>query len=284
MKKYLLLTMALAVTTQIHVQAQELKTFGNLLNKKGGIWNKSIIKGSAGYSFSKITFTDSTKAIKQYYRNAINLNVDINPYKDFYFKTNLYFDLTPSEIEPLWIADIFYQIGVYNWRKNTFSYGYENYGPNRFRNSPASFTDNLKRGHLFVKYKLEFSKEKPSGLFFDKTSKISIEPFFRVHPEYADSLQNAIGNGKIVAGSSFRYTVFKNIYLETALYFYPVSNSKLPWDPDYTYGFGIFDWRPMTVNFTYGNWISNRFPWNDKKVSNHGFMNGEFKLFINYAF
>lgn len=249
---------------------------------KSKILGKGIIKGSAGYSLSKISFIDIEKKLQSYYRNAVRFNIDINPYKDFYLKTNMYFDVKPPTTEPIWIADFSYQVGVYNWRKNTFSYGYENYGPNRFSKAPVPFFDNLKRGHLFVRYKMEISK-KGSVFFQDETSKISIEPFIRVNPEYADSLQNTFGYGKLVTGTAISYTVFKNIYVESAVYLYPIKGSKLPWDPDYTYGFGIYNWQPLTVNFTYGNYIANRFSKATQPLKYHRFMNGEFRVFLNFS-
>ena len=44
---------------------------------------------------------------------------------------------------------MFYSLGVYNWKDNTFSYGYENYQPNRFDGS-YNFLTNMKRGFFFV--------------------------------------------------------------------------------------------------------------------------------------
>ncbi len=67
------------------------------------------------------------------------------------------------------------------------------------------------------------------------------------------------------------------------LHYYPIGETKLPWDADFTYGFGISDWRAFKLNFSYGNWIANRFPWNMKELDYHNFMNGEFVLSFTYS-
>ena len=91
-------------------------------------------------------------------------------------------------------------------------------------------------------------------------------------------------NGKPTAGIAVRYTCFWNIYFESAVYFYVHPTlEKEPWDPDYTYGFGYFDWRSFRLSLIYGNWAVNRFPWNKTYYPNYGFLDGNFRLAANFT-
>jgi hypothetical protein len=271
MKKYLILLTLLVVNI---INAQD-KTFFN-----------DKIKGDIGYSLSKISYLDTDDTLQEYYRNSLKINLNINLWRDFYIKNTFYVDFNKSDVEPTWLSDYFYQIGNYNWRNKTFSYGYENYQPNKWDNFADDFFTNLKRGYFFGSYKYEITKpEKKESfkiLFWDKTSKIELSPILKIHPEYADEFNEFAGNFKPILALNIRYVIIKNIYIEAGLFYYPVQESKLPWDPDYTYGFGIFDYRKFKINFSYGNWIANRFTWNTKELDHHGFLNGEFTLNFTY--
>jgi hypothetical protein len=270
MRKQLII---LAVLIVQNVIAQD-KTFFN---------NK--LKGDVGYSISKISFIDTEDVLQEYYRNAVKINLNINFWEDFYFKNTFYIDINKSDIEPVWLSQYFFQIGNYNWRNKTFSYGYENYQPNRWDNFTDDFFTNLKRGYFFGSYKYVITKPKDkesfSPLFWDETSKIDITPIIKIHPEYADELNEFAGNFKPIMALNIRYVIIKNIYVEAGLFYYPINETKLSWDPDYTYGFGIFDYRKFKVNFSYGNWIANRF--GTKELEYHGFLNGEFAANFSYS-
>jgi len=272
MKKYLILLAILFVQL---VNAQEKTLFNNKL------------KGDIGYSLSKISFIDTEDVLQEYYRNAVKINLNINFWRDFQFKNTFYIDINKSDIEPVWLSEYFFQIGNYNWRNKTFSYGYENYQPNKWDSFFEDFYTNLKRGYFFGSYKYVITKPKNKEslkpLFWDETSKIDISPIIKIHPEYQDEFNEFAGNIKPIVGVNIRYVIIKNIYVEAGLFYYPVQESKLPWDPDYTYGFGIFDHRKFKINFSYGNWISNRYSWNTTELDYHGFLNGEFVLNFTYS-
>jgi hypothetical protein len=74
------------------------------------------------------------------------------------------------------------------------------------------------------------------------------------------------------------------MYVESAVYYYPEEKlKKAPWDPDYSYGFGYFDWRSFRLSVTYGNWAVNRFPWNEQTDYPHyGFLDGNFRIIANW--
>jgi len=257
-------------------------------NKKPFLFKgENIIRGDIGYSFSKVSYLDTTNILYEYFRHSIKLNLNINPWRNFYFRNTFFIDLNDSDIKPPWLSNYYYQIGIYSWRNKTFSYGYENYQANKWEGFFDNFYTNFKRGYFFVSYNYIIQKPKSKSrfrpLFWDETSKISLKPIIKVHPEYQDEFNDFDGYFKPVAGMNIRYVIIKNIYIETGLYYYPIHKTKLPWDPDFTYGFGIFDSRPFKINFSYGNWIANRFPWNTKELDYHNFLNGTFGLNFTYS-
>jgi hypothetical protein len=267
--------------------AQEKKYpehFGDVFKSKKCLLGKKIIKGDVGFATSKISFINDQGNLREFFRVTNKVNFNINLFKDFYIKNTFYFDLIKNEEAPLWLANHFYAIGVYNWRNKTFSYGFENFQPNRFKNAQFDYWTNLKRGLLFVSYNYELSKINfpKNPLFFDNTSKFVFVPLLRLQPEFVNANNQKAGNLRPILGTNIRYVIYKNIYIETGLFYYPITKTRLPWDPDFTYGFGIFDYRAFKVNMSYGNWIANRYPWANKEIK-HGFMNGEFTLNINYA-
>jgi hypothetical protein len=71
--------------------------------------------------------------------------------------------------------------------------------------------------------------------------------------------------------------------VEGAVYYYfsPMF-TQLPWDPDYSYGFGYFDWRSFRVSLTYGNWAINRFGGKNKLYPTYNFLDGQFKVMVNW--
>jgi len=258
--------------------------FGDLFGSTRFLLGKRIIRGDVGTSFSRISYSDQPGKLTEFYRSALRTNLVLNPFSDFQIRGTLYTDFISREKAPIWLADFFYQVGYYNWRDYTFSLGYENYQPNRFRNAQIDFLTNARRGHFFLSYTIALLKHNDSwsGRFSDETTKILVIPIVRVQPEYVDMQNQRAGNWRPVAGSSIRYILFRNIYVESAAYWYPIAGTRLPWDPDFTYGFGISNWRAFKLNLTYGNWIANRFPWESEGIP-HGFLNGEFVLNFTFA-
>ncbi len=238
------------------------------------------INGSVDLFYNKITYLDNNFKTINYNRYGLGFNINAKLYKEFQLRLSFYADLNQDETKPKWLSNLYYAIGNYNWRNKTFSYGYENYQPNRFDGS-YDFFENMKRGFFFVSYKYYLLGEN-SPVKLDETTQIFFSPFIRYQPEYTDRYGlKVLGNHKITLGASSRYVIWHNFYVEGAVYFYPNKESVVPWDPDFTYGFGYFDWRSFKLNFSYGNWIANRFPWHDKEMKND-FSNGEFKLSFSY--
>lgn len=258
----------------------ESATMQDVLQSDCCLLGQYKITGSVGAFFNKITYLSPQLKEIDYSRYGFNFNVNTKFYKEFQLRLFFYADMNQDKHKPKWLSNLFYNIGVYNWKDNTFSYGYENYQPNRFDGS-YDFLTNMKRGFFFVNYNYYLLKEN-SRMKFDETTQIYFSPFVRYQFEYTDRYgEKVMGNNKFILGASARYVIWHNFYIEGAVYYYPETESELPWDPDYTYGFGYFDWKSFKLNFSYGNWIANRFPGRKKQMKND-FSNGEFKVAFSY--
>jgi len=285
MKQSLILTGLLIIISQQSISQGfyndgTSKTMQDIIKADCCLLGQYKISGSFGSFFNKITYQNADSKYIDYNRYGFNFNINAKFYKEFQLRLSLYADLNNEENKPEWLSNFYYSIGNYNWQNKTFSYGYENYQPNRFDGSYDLF-ENMKRGFFFLNFNYYVLTDN-NKLKIDGTSQIYISPFIRYQPEYTDRYGiEILGNHKFVIGSSIRYVILRNIYVEGAVYFYPKSESKLPWDPDYTYGFGIFNWKSFKINMAYGNWIANRFPWNEKEMKND-FSNGEFKIVLSY--
>lgn len=258
---------------------------GQMWGIENSIMGKSKIRGDIGYAFSLISYKPKDDTLYVFPRNSVNINLDFNVYKHLHIRTSFYIDMNTSPIKPPFLSDLYYQIGWYDWHNKSFSFGYENYQPHNLFQKNGRKTDwgtNFKRGMFFTSYNLDLIGRR-SSLKTDKTTQIRVTPAVKYIFEYTDKFGvNKAGNNKIILTTAARWTIVKNIYIEGAVFYYPIGKSKLPWDADYTYGFGIFDWRAFKMNFSYGNWIANRFPGNKKEMQ-HDFFNGEVKATFTWA-
>ena len=125
-----------------------------------------------------------------------------------------------------------------------------------------------------------------SFIRIDSTSNIRFNYFVRHAIKYKDQFENIYGgNGRTTFGVSANYMIARSIYIESAVYFYlNAAQVKQPWDPDFSYGFGYFDYRPFRFSLTYGNWVINRFPWNPaSNYTYYGLLDGNLRLIFNYS-
>jgi len=265
------------------------ENMGDIFGSRKAWLGRDYFKGDVGYAFQRVALNNPMDPDEVYARHAVRASLNMNFWKHLHFRNTFYFDIHTPETAPFWIANYFYQIGWYNWKNKTFSFGYENYMPNNWNSMGQEFVTNLRRGFFFLSYTYAFqapedtTKRRWRGLFHDATSRLAFTPSARVHLEYQDENNDLGGYFKPILALNLRYTIWRNLYIEGALYAYPIQHTILPWDPDYTYGFGIFNWRAFKLNASYGNWIANRFPWNPKELNRYNFLNGEFMVNFTYS-
>ncbi len=263
---------------------KDMKDMRDVLHKDKLLMGKNRISGSISYNTGRILIDNGRE--KHYeIRSAIGYFIRIRFFEQFSLNATFYQDFNPKAAAR-WTSNYTYSIARYNWKPNRFNFGYENYINNRYSDNIDDFTRKFLEGYYFVSYSNVLSQKFTEKIKFDNTTNFKYTLFTRYYIQYRDENEVEHGglfNGKPTVGAGFRYTIFKNIYIESAAYFYFSKAQQQPWDPDYTYGFGYFDWRSFRCSLTYGNWAVNRFPWNKQTVfPNYGFLDGNFRFIINW--
>lgn len=260
---------------------KDMKDFRDVFHYDKYLLGRNRIMGNLSYNFQRVLINDGVRQRAEY-RNALGIFTRIRFFEEFSFNSTFYVDFN-KRAAARWVADYAYSIGRYNWRPYKFNYGYENYINNKYTDNAEQFLQKFTEGYYFLSFNANFPQKLMDKIKFDSTSSIKFVPFVRYGFRYRDEFEVVHYEGKPTAGISGRYTLFRNIYVEGAVYYYfdPMYR-QLPWDPDYSYGFGYFDWRSFRVSLTYGNWAVNRFPGKKNIYSDYGFLDGNFKISANW--
>jgi hypothetical protein len=216
---------------------------------------------------------------------TLRASLTYHPYGAWFATVTGHAYLRPLQQAP-WDPDFTYVFGYDDWRPHTFSLTYANYGGNRFvpdRAAGERFTRFL-QGTVALGYKFPapswlagLTLVHPSG---SQNHRLSYE----VTPEYFDLASLSLRNWKHRVGLYTRYVAFGNWYLDLNLFAYPAPDRQQPWDPDFTYGFGYFDWRSGTFSVQYNNYSGNRFPWRNRAPGTGRFLDGALSIVWTYAF
>ncbi|MES2285970.1 MAG: hypothetical protein V4547_09805 [Bacteroidota bacterium] len=278
--------------TQRITKLSDMKDMRDVVHKDKLLLGKNRIMGNISYNTGRILTGNplgngNGNGHKTHYeiRSALGFYTRIRFFEEFSFNSTFYIDYNKAA-SARWTSNYTYSIGRYNWRPNKYNYGYENYLNNRYSDNIQKMGDKFLEGYYFVSYSHNLSDKLIQYIKLDETTNIKFTYFSRYAIKYRDPndvVHGGLTSGKLTLGGGFRYTIYKRIYVETALYLYPEGElKKQPWDPDYTYGFGYFDWRSFRISLTYGNWAVNRFSWNKKYYPDYGFQDGNFRIAANW--
>jgi hypothetical protein len=260
----------------------EMKDFRDVTHKDKLLMGKNRISGNISFNTGRVIVNDGEKEIAET-RYALGYFLRVRFFEQFSANATIYQDFNPRA-SAKWTSNYTYGIGRYNWKPNRFNFGYENYINNRYTDTKDQFWENFLEGYYFLSYNDNWDSF-VNAAKIDESTAFRIVYFSRYSIHYKDVNNERLGSpigGKLILGGGFRYTIFRNIYVESALYYYPEAVKQMPWDPDYSYGFGYFDWRSFRLSFTYGNWAVNRFPWKETAYPHYGFLDGNFRLAANW--
>jgi hypothetical protein len=182
-----------------------------------------------------------------------------------------------------WQGDFSYSFGYDDWRPNTFSLVYSNYANNRF--SPED-DDPITRPELGTisagyKFRLPEAIRSPAADEGDE-GRVNCRVGYHYTPRYETDLGPDRHN-KQSASAGCRLPIYKRFFADLTAYGYTAGEQQ-PWDPDYTYSFGWFDWRPNHFSVQYTNYSGTRFPWRDSTSRTGGFEDGAVSVTYNLAF
>jgi len=260
----------------------KMKDMRDVTHKNILLMGTNRISGNISYNAGRIVINNGEKRQDEM-RSAIGFFTRIRFFEQFSANATFYKDFNPHAAAR-WTSNYTYAIARYNWKPKTLSFGYENYINNRYSDDLQTFGNKFQEGYYFIAYNSGLSDSLTQRISLDNSTSLRFTYFFRYAIKYRiadEKLRGGLFTGKPTIGASCRFTIIWRIYAEAAVYFYPISR-KAPWDPDYSYGFGYFDWRSFRISLTYGNWAVNRFPWNKSYYSYYGFLDGNFKIAANW--
>lgn len=260
----------------------EMKDFRDVFYKDKYLLGRNRISGNIAYNFQRVLVYDDGVRQDFQYRSALSFFIRYRFYEEISANATFYADFN-RKAAARWISDFTYNIGRYQWRPNKINFGYENYVNNKYTDSPEELGQKFLEGYYFVAYNVPLPNWFSDFIKFDESSSLRISPLIRWAFAYRDEFEVRHYEGKPTAGATARWTIYKNIYVEGGAYYYfsPVFR-QLPWDPDFTYGFGYFDWRSFRLSLTYGNWAVNRWPGKARELPHYGFLDGNFRVVFNW--
>lgn len=260
----------------------KMKDMRDVTHKNSYLMGRNRISGNISYNWGRIVIDDGKEKHDEM-RSAFGFFTRIRFLEEFSLNATFYKDFNPKAAAR-WTSNYTYSIARYNWNPNKLNFGYENYINNRYSDDLKTFGNKFQEGYYFISYNQGLPDSLLSKIRVDNSTDLKLIYFLRYAVKYRtadEKLRGGLFTGKPTLGVSCRFTMFWRIYLESAIYFYP-ANKKAPWDPDYSYGFGYFDWRSFRISLTYGNWAVNRFPGNKSYYPYYGFIDGNFKIAANW--
>ena len=184
------------------------------------------------------------------------------------------------ELQRPWNPDFSYVFGYDDWRPYTLSFVYANYGGNRLNPDRANgeHRTRFEQGGFTLAWKLAVPQSAQRWLAVHSTGGLSGSVGVTAVPRYFDLASGETRHWKRSVHLSFKYNIYEWWYINATLVWYPDGSQQQPWDPDFTWGFGYFDWHPGTITVQYNNYSGNRFPWNDHVPGTGRFRDGSISV------
>lgn len=183
-----------------------------------------------------------------------------------------------GERQQAWNPDFTYTFGYDDWHPYTVSLVYGNYSGNRINPGPREAHSRFGQGTWSLGYKFPMPQVLDPIFKLDETHEVNCNANANLTPRYTALRTTEIQKYKRTLSLGCRYSLPNNLYANLTLIYYPDRSQQQPWDPDFTYGFGYFDWRPGTITVQYNNYSGNRFPWQDSNSGQGGFRRGSISI------
>ncbi len=215
---------------------------------------------------------------------TFNANIKYNPLSYWFFNVNFsrYLD---KGLQAPWNGDFVYSFGYDDWHPYTLSLVYSNYGGNRLnadKSKGERFTT-FEEGTFALGWKFPVPEQIADWFTLTDDGSISCGVNAGLTPKYTDLASAVQKNWKFVPSINCKYSITGWWYFNWAAFFYPFKQQQ-PWDPDFTYGFGYFDWHPGEFSLQYNNYSGNRWPWNKSSPGTGRFKDGALSLSWSHVF
>jgi len=205
--------------------------------------------------------------------DTVQLGIKYTPISYWYINTTFIKYLQP-ELQKSWDSDMSYSFGFDDWHPYTLSLSYAN----SLGNSLSPKKPRFNEGTWTLGWKLPLSTTLKSWVLSGYGDAMGCGTAFSLTPKYMDSFTNIEKNNKMNLSLGCKYTIVGSWYVNFNVLYYPDKTQQQPWNPDYTYGFGFFDWHPGTISVQYNNYSGNRFKLSDRAVGTGHFQNGSISV------
>ncbi len=202
---------------------------------------------------------------------------------NWFVSGSLYHYLEQDQQQP-WNPDFTYVFGYSDFRPYTLSLIYANYGGNRFKATDTQDVTNFSQGTWSLGWKFPINKPLLDWLSFTEDGAIGCQTNFNYTPEYFDLASSSYKTGHKTLSLGCKYAIIGNWYVNGTAFYYFDSEQKQPWNPDFTYGFGYFDWRPGTITIQYNNYSGNRWHPSDRGEETGRFIDGSISIAYSFTF
>ncbi len=216
---------------------------------------------------------------------SISASLKYNPLSYWFASINFVRYLN-KDLKAPWNPDFTYVFGYNDWHPYTVSLTYANYGGNRLkpnRSKGEKYTRFLE-GAFSLGWKFPMPDVLENLFIVHETGGIGHSINYTLVPTYSDLASLSKKHFKQKFIFSTKYIIYKWWYANLSIHWYPISSQQQPWDPDFTYGFGYFDWHPFTISVQYNNYSGNRFPWKKQPSTSGKFNNGSFSISSSWVF
>jgi hypothetical protein len=212
--------------------------------------------------------------------SALGLDIHYQPVGFWFVQAKFVEYLETSKRAP-WNGDFTYSFGYDDYHPYTFSLTYANYAGNRFDPGLKDPVRLFGRGVANLSWKAPLPEVVARPFLIDETLTIDCRVGLNTTPRY-DTQEGTVGHWKSFANLGCRYPFTRHLFTELNAFAY--SGGQQPWDPDFTYSFGMVDYRSDHFSIIYANYSGNRFPGRRAAANTGEFGDGGLYLSWNHGF
>lgn len=254
-------------------------------------WRNLISGFSGGFSFgyplTKSTIQSGSGREGDLSANNISYSASLK-YKPIgsWFISAAVIEYEKSSLQRPWNPDFVYTFGYSDWRPYTLSLVYANYGGNRLNPDRAKGEKAtiFKQGAWGLGWKFPIPQKYSKHITFTENGRIGCNVGLSFVPEYFDAKSSELKKWKKAGNFGCKYTIYGAWYVNFTAFYYFDKTQQQPWNPDFTYGFGYFDWRPGTITVQYNNYSGNRWPGRERAAGTGLFSSGGISVAWSWVF
>lgn len=207
--------------------------------------------------------------------DSLQLGVKYNPLSYWFVSLNTLAYLH-RDLQKPWDPDFSYVFGYDDWHPYTLSLTYANYGGNRIHPNTAlgEHHTRFNQGAWTLGWKFPLPEPLQHLVTVGHGDAVNCSTALTWIPEYTDLASNSVKPNKETVSLGCKYSLTDAWYFNGNAVGYPHRQQQQPWDPDFTYGFGYFDWHPGSISVQYNNYSGNRFPGRLHAAGTGTFRNG----------